>query len=153
MLDFAKFQVLTFDCYGLVDWETGILSALGPVLALTATRFPMQKSSNSTANLKRRPRPVSTRSYREVLNCVVRSFGKHLSFTPTLAEAASLAASVPHWRPGPIRSAPSRDWEPAIAWRSSRTSMMICSRKRTLTLQTDFQSVTTARRRGATNGA
>jgi len=61
MLDFAKFQVLTFDCYvTLVDWETGILSALGPVLPLTATRLPMQKSSNSTANLKRRPRPVST---------------------------------------------------------------------------------------------
>ncbi len=34
MLDFAQFQTLTFDCYGtLIDWETGIFSALRPVLA------------------------------------------------------------------------------------------------------------------------
>ena len=34
MLDFAQFRVLTFDCYGtLIDWETGIFSALRPILA------------------------------------------------------------------------------------------------------------------------
>jgi 2-haloacid dehalogenase len=34
MLDFTRFQVLTFDCYGtLVDWETGIFGALRPILA------------------------------------------------------------------------------------------------------------------------
>jgi len=33
-LDFSRFKVLTFDCYGtLVDWETGILRAMRPVLA------------------------------------------------------------------------------------------------------------------------
>jgi len=32
-LDFSKFEVLTFDCYGtLIDWESGILSAIKPVL-------------------------------------------------------------------------------------------------------------------------
>ena len=34
MLDFGRFRVLTFDCYGtLIDWETGIFSALRPILA------------------------------------------------------------------------------------------------------------------------
>ena len=29
MLDFSKFRVISFDCYGtLIDWETGILSVL-----------------------------------------------------------------------------------------------------------------------------
>ena len=34
MLNLDRFQVLTFDCYGtLIDWETGIFSALRPILA------------------------------------------------------------------------------------------------------------------------
>ena len=34
MLDLGRFKVLTFDCYGtLIDWETGIFSALRPILA------------------------------------------------------------------------------------------------------------------------
>ena len=33
MLDFRKFEVLTFDCYGtLIDWESGILRAVRKVL-------------------------------------------------------------------------------------------------------------------------
>jgi len=32
LLDFRRFEVITFDCYGtLIDWETGILNALRPL--------------------------------------------------------------------------------------------------------------------------
>jgi 2-haloacid dehalogenase len=32
-MDFERFSVLTFDCYGtLIDWERGILDALAPIL-------------------------------------------------------------------------------------------------------------------------
>ena len=32
-MDFSRFKVITFDCYGtLIDWETGIFGALRPVL-------------------------------------------------------------------------------------------------------------------------
>src|SRR5260370_11825970 len=32
-LDFSRFQAITFDCYGtLIDWETGILGAIRPIL-------------------------------------------------------------------------------------------------------------------------
>ena len=32
-LDWARFEVLTFDCYGtLIDWESGLLAALRAVL-------------------------------------------------------------------------------------------------------------------------
>ena len=38
MLDFGRFEALTFDCYGtLVDWESGILEALGVLLGQDAT--------------------------------------------------------------------------------------------------------------------
>ena len=34
MLDFTRFRVLTFDCYGtLIDWESGIFAVLRPILA------------------------------------------------------------------------------------------------------------------------
>ena len=34
MLDFSRFEILTFDCYGtLIDWETGILSVLHRLLS------------------------------------------------------------------------------------------------------------------------
>jgi 2-haloacid dehalogenase len=34
MIDFAKYKVITFDCYGtLIDWESGMLAALKPLLA------------------------------------------------------------------------------------------------------------------------
>ena len=33
MLDFSRFEWISFDCYGtLVDWETGIAAAVGKVL-------------------------------------------------------------------------------------------------------------------------
>ena len=33
MLDFSRFKALTFDCYGtLIDWESGIFSAMKPIL-------------------------------------------------------------------------------------------------------------------------
>ena len=32
-IDYSAFDAMTFDCYGtLIDWETGILDALRPVL-------------------------------------------------------------------------------------------------------------------------
>ena len=34
MLDFSRFEVITFDCYGtLINWEAGILPALHRILA------------------------------------------------------------------------------------------------------------------------
>jgi beta-phosphoglucomutase-like phosphatase (HAD superfamily) len=34
MLDFNRFEIFTFDCYGtLINWEAGILSALHKILA------------------------------------------------------------------------------------------------------------------------
>jgi len=41
MLDFNKYEVMSFDCYGtLIDWEEGILAALKP--ALTAHNVKLE---------------------------------------------------------------------------------------------------------------
>lgn len=39
MLDFARFDILTFDCYGtLIDWESGLLPVLRAILAAHGKR-------------------------------------------------------------------------------------------------------------------
>jgi len=101
-LNFPQFRLLTFDCYGtLVDWESGILGALRPLLA----RHSMQLSDADILGLYAEfegagERPPY-RSYREVLAGVVRNFGTRLGFTPTEAEAQSLPDSLANWLPFP----------------------------------------------------
>ena len=41
MIDFDSYEILSFDCYGtLIDWETGLLAALAPVLARHGRSVP-----------------------------------------------------------------------------------------------------------------
>jgi 2-haloacid dehalogenase len=102
MLDFSKFDVLTFDCYGtLVDWEAGILSALKPILSAHGISLRDEQLIELYGEFEAEAEAGEYRAYREVLQSVVRSVGKRLSFTPTMAEAESLSLSVPRWRPWP----------------------------------------------------
>ena len=102
MLDFTQFQVLTFDCYGtLIDWETGIFSALHPILAAHHQSIPDAQLLELYGELEAAAETNPYRSYREVLETVVRGFGQRLGFTPTPAEVRALADSVPTWRPWP----------------------------------------------------
>lgn len=99
MMDLAAFEALTFDCYGtLVDWERGILEALLPVLAAHGV-----DAGGEEAILERFGRLESAiqagpfRSYRSVLEEVMRRFGTELGFRATPAEVTAFAASVPSW--------------------------------------------------------
>lgn len=102
MLDLARFRVLTFDCYGtLIDWESGILAALRPLLAAHAQDLPDESILQTYASLEAEAERSPYRPYRDVLATVADGFGERLGFTPTPAERAALAASVPHWPPFP----------------------------------------------------
>lgn len=101
MLDFTRFQVLTFDCYGtLINWEAGIFSALRPILAAHGQSIPddavLEIYGELEAQAEREYQP-----YTEVLQSVVRGFGDRLGFSPSKAEQQSLPASVPDWQPFP----------------------------------------------------
>jgi 2-haloacid dehalogenase len=86
MLDFSRFKFITFDCYGtLIDWESGILSALRPLL--------QQLEAAAEAG--------EYRSYRDVLREVVRGFGQRLGFEVSTAEVDSLPDSIATWKPFP----------------------------------------------------
>jgi 2-haloacid dehalogenase len=101
MLDFTRFQALTFDCYGtLIDWETGLIGALRPMLHAHGSKLRDEQILAIYAELE----PAAQnpyRRYREVLEEVVRGFGKRLGFEVSDAEARSLPDSLKDWKPFP----------------------------------------------------
>jgi len=102
MLDLGRFKVLTFDCYGtLIDWETGIFSALRPILAAHGKPITDSALLELYSTLEAEAEQGEFQPYREVLQSVVRSFGQRLGFTPTSAEIRSLPESLATWRPFP----------------------------------------------------
>ncbi len=100
MLDFSQYRVLSFDCYGtLIDWETGIFSALRPVLAAHGKNISDAELLTVYSELESEAEQGEFHPYREVLESVVRGFGERFGFTPTGAQARSLPDSLANWRP------------------------------------------------------
>src|SRR5690348_10350288 len=100
MLDFRRFDVLTFDCYGtLIDWETGLLAALHRILAAHSKHLDDATLLQLYGEFEHRFEQGPFQPYREVLALVVRQIGLELDFSPTPEEVRSLAESLPTWRP------------------------------------------------------
>jgi len=94
MLDFNRFEILTFDCYGtLIDWETGILAALRRILSAHSKQIDDSTLLKLYGDFELRSESGGFRPYREVLSSVVRQFGDELGFTPTTGEVRSLPDS------------------------------------------------------------
>jgi 2-haloacid dehalogenase len=102
MLNFAKAKLLTFDCYGtLIDWESGIFSALRPVLAAHGKSISDAELLTLYGEFEAQAESGRYLEYREVLRSVGRSLGKRLGFQPTPSELEALPDSVPRWQPWP----------------------------------------------------
>ena len=102
MLDLTHFKVLTFDCYGtMIDWETGIFSALRPILAAHKKSIADSELLQLYSELEASAEQGEFLRYRDVLQSVVRGFGEHLEFVPTDAEVRSLPDSLANWPPFP----------------------------------------------------
>jgi 2-haloacid dehalogenase len=101
MLDLSRFEYLSFDCYGtLIDWESGILGYLRPLLKSKG----LDASDDQILNLysefePRRQRPYQ--SYRDVLAAVVHDFASHYKVTVSEQEARGLAESIRNWEAFP----------------------------------------------------
>jgi 2-haloacid dehalogenase len=100
MLDLARFEVLSFDCYGtLIDWESGIFSALRPILSTHGKSLDDAALLALYGELEAEAQRPPFRNYCEVLRTVVQGFGKHLGFKPSAREIDSLPESVAGWEP------------------------------------------------------
>ena len=101
LLKFEQFKAMTFDCYGtLIDWETGLLNAMQPILDSHGVRLSDAQVLAIYSEIE--PKEQSPyRRYREVLANIVRRFGERLSFVASEKDAESLPNSLPAWLPFP----------------------------------------------------
>ncbi len=100
MLDLSRIEWLSFDCYGtLIDWESGILGCLQPMLHRKGCRLLDAQVLSLYSEFEPRQQAGKYRSYREVLAHVVQDFARELHFTATAAERAALAESIRDWQP------------------------------------------------------
>jgi 2-haloacid dehalogenase len=102
MLDFNRFEILTFDCYGtLIDWEAGLLAALHRILSAHGKKVDDATLLELYGNFELLSEQGQFRPYREVLQSVVRQFGEQLGFAPSAKEIRSLPDSLGGWKPWP----------------------------------------------------
>src|SRR6185312_4490818 len=101
-LNFSQFEVLTFDCYGtLIDWETGILRALRPLLESHGRNVDDDRLLEAYASAENQAESGEFKPYRQVLEQVVRDLGAKFEFNPTPQEQRSLPESLKSWQPFP----------------------------------------------------
>lgn len=99
-LDLSRFSHLMFDCYGtLIDWETGLLDALHPVLERHGASIDDASLLARYAELEAAQEAGPYKRYRRVLREVMSGLGNALGFTATEADRDALAGSVEGWPP------------------------------------------------------
>ncbi len=99
MVDFSGIEWVSFDCYGtLVDWETGISSAVSQALEPYGVRQTTAEILALFAELE--PQAQSSggyKDYRVALREVMAMIGGRLGVPFTEDEANSLPKSLPDW--------------------------------------------------------
>src|SRR4051812_35619289 len=101
-LDFSRFRIITFDCYGtLIDWETGILGAIRPILSAHKAHLSDVDILRMYGEIEAEEESGAYQPYKEILRAVIRGFGTRLGFVPSENEQHSLSHSVANWRPFP----------------------------------------------------
>jgi 2-haloacid dehalogenase len=97
-LDFDDFDVLTFDCYGtLIDWESGILGALQPILRAHGVDVADESALEAFARHEAELEAGPYQAYRDVLGGVLTAMLEHFGATPSPDELAAFGGSVADW--------------------------------------------------------
>lgn len=97
-IDWASIEVLSFDCYGtLIDWETGILASLRPLLGGAGAVVPDDALLEAYARHEARLEAGPWQPYRQVLtDSLVATLGERGVNVPAAARTA-LGGSVADW--------------------------------------------------------
>jgi 2-haloacid dehalogenase len=97
-MDIAGVRWLSFDCYGtLIDWERGILAAVGPVLARRGVKAADDRVLTLYADAERAVEAGPYLLYREVLARVMELITAALDVRLAPQEREVLARSVAEW--------------------------------------------------------
>lgn len=94
------YRCVSFDCYGtLIDWETGLVTALRPVLERYGVEASDSQLLESYADAETGVEAEPYRSYKNVLREVLVRIGNALSFQPTAEDQQTFSESVKEWPP------------------------------------------------------
>ncbi len=97
-IDYGRFEVLTFDCYGtLIDWEAGILAGLHRVLDARGVPADDEDLLERYARHEAAIESGPYLRYRDVLARGLRGVCAELDVEPTDEEAAAYGGSVGEW--------------------------------------------------------
>ena len=97
-MNFDHFECLSFDCYGtLIDWETGILSALRSILETNEVKASHDDLLVLYGKTETEIEAGPYRLYREVLKDVLAKIGDVLGFRPSYEDLESFSMSVMNW--------------------------------------------------------
>jgi len=98
VLDFARFEALTFDCYGtLIDWETGLANAFRSVLRAHGMDAADEDVIARYARYEAEAEAGPYLRYRDVLATGLRGVAGELGVEPTAAEVEAFSRSVADW--------------------------------------------------------
>lgn len=95
----TDFQVLTFDCYGtLIDWETGILEALRPLVQRSGEPFTVDEILEAHARHEAALEAAyPALPYPEILARVYGRLAREWSVEPEAGEAQAFGQSIQRW--------------------------------------------------------
>lgn len=97
-IDYDRFDVLTFDCYGtLIDWEVGLLEAFRAVFSVRGLAIDAEETLARFAGYATAAEARPYRRYREILAIGLRGVAADLGFEPTPDEIERFSASVADW--------------------------------------------------------
>ena len=97
-IDYASFEVLTFDCYGtLIDWEAGIAAGLGAVTRAHGVDVGDEELLSTYARHEADLETGPYLRYREVLARACRGVCADLGVEPSDEGVATFAGSVGEW--------------------------------------------------------
>lgn len=95
----SDFRVLTFDCYGtLIDWESGIFTALQPLLQRVGQAISRDTTLEVFARHESDQEAITpSMVYSDLLTTVHRRLAREWNVTMEDAQHARFGASVPEW--------------------------------------------------------
>ena len=102
MTKHLPYELITFDCYGtLIDWETGIRSAVERTAAARGLKVDAAKLVERYIQVERTIEQGGYRKYREVQALAMKVLFDELGASLSDREASSLSNSLPRWKPFP----------------------------------------------------
>ncbi len=105
-MNLSECTTLTFDCYGtLIDWETGILTALRPLLSRAGARSGQDVLRDFADHESRQQAATPDMPYSDLLTEVHGQLARHFGVTADVAENRRFGASIGDWPPFPDTAA------------------------------------------------